>query len=442
MAKISIQDLVHVISDKHGITQKEAGAFVTALFDVIGAGLKADRLVKIKGLGTFKVIDVRDRESVDVNTGERIVIDGRSKITFTPDSIMRDIVNRPFAQFETVVINDGVNIEELVEVDKKYESDNVPDLLDVSIDEADEAVQDSIVAGGESGQATVAVTGEGTGAVTVAAEAGPEAAAKVEDDICQDSTCAESMVHASVQEPYKAEDVADKDRVADINGGDDIAQCGQEACNNAEDGEVVYQEEPDTHEDVSGYNARRRPLMRLLFYAVPACLLIAAGAAYIGYYFGKNGQDAVKVAVTAVKKPEVEKKLVAVPVKKDSIDADTLKASHKKDTLSAAGPVKKDAVSKNADNKGETEKERKKPESISFSEKYDKANVMVRTGAYRIVGIERTIVLRKGQTLSSVSKAILGPGMECYIEALNGIKDAEEGQSLKIPKLELRKKKR
>ena len=122
MNKISVQDLVSVISRKHGITQKDAMAFVTVLFDVVATGLETDRQVKIKGLGTFKVIDVRDRESVNVNTGERIIIDGRSKITFTPDAIMRDLVNRPFAQFETVVINDGVDIGDFERVDRQTET--------------------------------------------------------------------------------------------------------------------------------------------------------------------------------------------------------------------------------------------------------------------------------------------------------------------------------
>jgi nucleoid DNA-binding protein len=107
MAKSSIQVLARYISEKRGVPQRDAEHFVKSFFEIISETLQSgESLVKIKGFGTFKIVDVKDRESVDVNTGERIVIEGRSKISFIPDNVMKELVNKPFSQFETVVVND------------------------------------------------------------------------------------------------------------------------------------------------------------------------------------------------------------------------------------------------------------------------------------------------------------------------------------------------
>lgn len=125
MNRIGITELARMLSSKHNMSQADAENFVRLMFAVVGDGLEQEKLVKIKSFGTFKMGSVKDRESVDVNTGERIVIEGRNKINFTPDNALRDFVNRPFAQFETVMVNDGVDFEA---VDRKYESigDNAP----------------------------------------------------------------------------------------------------------------------------------------------------------------------------------------------------------------------------------------------------------------------------------------------------------------------------
>ena len=112
MSKIFLSELSAVLAEKHGIDRRTAQRFVTSVVSVVQSGLEADRIVKIKGLGTFKIIDVEARESVNVNTGERLVIDSHSKLTFLPDNTMKELVNRPFSQFETVVLNDGVNFDE------------------------------------------------------------------------------------------------------------------------------------------------------------------------------------------------------------------------------------------------------------------------------------------------------------------------------------------
>ena len=123
MSKSNISRLAKSISSKHGLTQAEAERFISKMFEVANEGLHEDKLLKIKWLGTFKVAPVKDRESVDVNTGERIVIEGRDKISFTPDNILKEIVNKPFAQFETVVVNDGVDFSD---IDEKFSLQAVP----------------------------------------------------------------------------------------------------------------------------------------------------------------------------------------------------------------------------------------------------------------------------------------------------------------------------
>ena len=112
MGKMTIQDMAKTLVERHELTKKEASAFVNAMFDVIQQALERDKIVKVKGFGTFKIIDVDARESVNVNTGERVLIEGHNKITFTPDALMRELVNKPFSQFETVVLKDGVDFEE------------------------------------------------------------------------------------------------------------------------------------------------------------------------------------------------------------------------------------------------------------------------------------------------------------------------------------------
>ena len=108
MGKIFMTELADMLAQKAGISKREAQQFLTDFVETIQDGVNADKLVKIKGLGTFKVIDVDARESVNVNTGERVTIDSHQKLTFTPDTAMKELVNKPFSQFETVVLNEGV----------------------------------------------------------------------------------------------------------------------------------------------------------------------------------------------------------------------------------------------------------------------------------------------------------------------------------------------
>ena len=128
MGKLTIQDIAKVLVEKSGLTQKEANKFATEMFSIIQQRLEEDELVKIKGFGTFKIINVEARESVSVRTGERVMIDSHAKVTFTPDTVMKELVNKPFSQFETVVLNDGVEFDDVAE-DNEEEVAPVEDVI-------------------------------------------------------------------------------------------------------------------------------------------------------------------------------------------------------------------------------------------------------------------------------------------------------------------------
>ena len=113
MGKIYMNELADMLSQKSGIDKRSIQSFLTSVVETIQDGISEDKIVKIKGLGTFKVIDVDARESVNVNTGERVTISGHQKLTFTPDSTMKELVNKPFSQFDTVVLNDGVEFDDI-----------------------------------------------------------------------------------------------------------------------------------------------------------------------------------------------------------------------------------------------------------------------------------------------------------------------------------------
>lgn len=127
MGKIFMAELADMLAQKAGISKREAQQFLTDFIETIQDGVNNDKLVKIKGLGTFKVIDVDARESVNVNTGERVIIESHQKLTFTPDAAMKELVNKPFSQFETVVLNDGVEFDDEPEVEEPTIAEETPE---------------------------------------------------------------------------------------------------------------------------------------------------------------------------------------------------------------------------------------------------------------------------------------------------------------------------
>lgn len=416
MERISIQELAAVLVTKSGLKKKEAERFATVMFDVVKEGLSSDRQVKIKGLGTFKVIDIDSRESVDVNTGERMVIEGHDKITFTPDATMKELVNKPFSQFETVVLADGVDFtgdeDEELEVDIENDMEPEPEPVEAPVlIEEPETVE--------------------------------EPAEEPAEELVEDP--AEEPVEEPVEEPAPEpepeaieapEPEPEPEEVSPLLDFIDSAE-EQPSDEMPDEEEPEEEEEEDDDEDEDEYSSSSGK--RWIWWLLVS--LIAFGAGFLlGRHTGKNASPAVIDAWTV-----------------DSIDEDTLAAdTAKKDTL-AKPVVKQDTLAKpvadtpakaKPDAKPDTIVPRPKPDDEKTKDAYKQYNfndARVRTGAYRIIGTAQEVKVKKGETLKRISARHLGPDMECYVEAYNELKPGamlKEGQTLKIPQLELKKKKK
>lgn len=391
MGKISLIELAAVLSKRYGVNKKDATGFVTQMFDIIQQSLEQDKLVKIKGLGTFKIIDVDDRESVNVNTGERVLIEGHPKITFVPDALMKELVNKPFSQFETVVLNDGVDFEDAA---------SEPSVAEPEIVETEPAVLES-----ESEPAAMPL-------VDFEPEPEPE------------------LIPVSEPEPApKSEPAQEPAMEAEAE-----AEPEQEA-----DPETETEEESESQEEAYEEEASDGKKWWL---ALLALLIGLAGGYILGNYF--------PFSTTQTPQQEVVK-----PVVPDSALIATKAAVDSIDSVTVAGPeveeVKAEAP-KVAEPKVETPKaEAPKAEAPKAAEpdkkavdQYQKKDSRVRTGAWRIVGTAQVVKVKEGETLARISRRYLGPDMECYIEVYNNITAStplKAGQEIKIPQLKHKKSK-
>lgn len=416
MSKTVNKDLAAALADRHGLAKQDAERFVSAMFAMLGQGLRSDKVVKVKGLGTFKVIAVASRNSVDVNTGDPIVIEGRDKISFTPDATLRDEVNKPFAQFETVIVNDGVDFSE---IDRKFD---------------EEAGQDA-----EEGQPAATATKDET------AEPEPTAEEPAQDNV-EPEPAAEEPVQDNVEPEPTAEEPA-QDNVEPEPTTEEPAQDNVEPKPAAEEPDYPA-EENDTQDD----DGHRRNVMRYALAASAAVVaLCIAGAIYMFTQIQKRDNRIAHLeaqVLSYTEKPARKAKATPSAAPTDSLSGEVLTKE-----IMTAGADSKEAERKEADGtaKGAGETERKKaggtakdvsgPASKANSSTYDK-DPRVRTGAYRITGIDRTITVKAGQTLATISRLYLGPGMECYVEAVNeGKTELKAGEKIHIPKLELKRKK-
>ena len=442
MGKVSIQDIAKFISAKHGLSRQEAETFVSTLFDVISDGLNAEKAVKVKGLGTFKVIDVRERESVNVNTGERVVIEGHGKITFTPDPVMRDLVNKPFAQFETVVLNEGVDLDEMSKVQTP---DGVPEPQEQDGEEERDDVETPDLLVSEEETVPVAEDGE-------RCSEGNEDGVETEESIFADAAEQPTSLDAAVrQEPDETELDGDDEpetesvkdetagetqgvdgrEVAD-DGGEDTAQAVAEDVRVAEDADEYIENEdiepenndvPDDAtldeplEDVTD-GSRKRWLLPV---SVVAAAVLSFG---VGYFWGRSSVD----PVVKYKTVRIVEKPVAKVEPKDTVARQD----------SALGAVKPDTT---VVNKPQAVKDVAVALPETSSRVLRNAQAVVNTGAYRIVGTAKTVTVKDGETLAGIARLYFGNGMECYIQVHNGIEDVKPGMKLKIPKLELKRKK-
>lgn len=548
MSKISLSDLAQRLAEKSGISLQDAELFIRKMFDVANEGLQSDKLVKMKWLGTFKVMAVKDRESVDVNTGERIIIEGRDKISFTPDNILKEIVNKPFAQFETVVVNDGVDFDE---IDRKFENaeedglvsdstlESVPDsenssvesfveqdspatsgVIDFLDEENDAPVSDEMIVVGEKrlSQENVAEPEEKKPEGSEPAATEPAAtepavfkpavsepeeseSATSELETKESEVPAQNEVESVVSDEENESTLTEETPIAEKVPSDEENSITETPI--AEKVPIAEEASSDEETPSSDEETDKRHVVLPRYLVIAASVVFLAmigGFGWFAFNYGKMAaqrdhlalqldnyqqiatekktptksastqeeilrkkaiEDSVRMAQAseAVKKVEDVEQNMDATADKQSIDVKSaeakknLEAKKLADAKNLADAKRQVEAKKLADAKKqqETKKlaEAKKKEearkqaekhAAQASSKYDQ-DARVRTGAYRIIGVSEVVTAREGQTIKSLSQKYLGPGMECYVEALNGTSLLKPGQKVKIPKLELKKKK-
>lgn len=500
MSKISLSDLAQRLAEKSGISLQDAELFIRKMFDVANEGLQSDKLVKMKWLGTFKVMAVKDRESVDVNTGERIIIEGRDKISFTPDNILKEIVNKPFAQFETVVVNDGVDFDE---IDRKFENaeedgpvsdstlESVPDsenssvesfveqdspatsgVIDFLDEENDAPVSDEMIVIGEKrlSQENVAEPEEkkpeeSEPAATEPAVFKPAVSEPVESE---SATSELETKESEVPAQNEVESVvSDEENESTLTEETPIAEKVPSDEENSITEIPIVEEAPFEEKASSDEVTDKRHIVlprSLVVAASVVFLAMIGGLGWFAFNYGKMAaqrdhlalqldnyqQIATEKKAPAKSAPTQEenfrKKAIEDSVRMAQASEAVKKAEDAEQNMDATADkqsidVKSAEAKKHAEAK-KTEEARKQAEkhAAQASSKYDQ-DARVRTGAYRIIGVSEVVTAREGQTIKSLSQKYLGPGMECYVEALNGNSLLKPGQKVKIPKLELKKKK-
>lgn len=462
MSKNSLNGLADKLAEKSGLSQIEAELFIRKMFDVCHQGLAADKIVKMRWLGTFKVTSVKERESVDVNTGERIVIEGRDKISFTPDNILKEIVNKPFAQFETVIVNDGVDFES---IDKKYEDSLEDEEQEESLEkpkpiiEVIEPTETPLpdVVSEETTQAEAVSSSEPTTSGVIDFLDVPENPSEDSSVVVvgEDSTI---EPQTTVSQEVPTEEISS-------SVSDDIQVDSREENSNAEiEAETDAEIEADDEVEI-----RRRHFIIPKYVVIIASftlLLLIGGLGWFAFNYGQIAAQRdhlelqlaqYKTDKNVVAKPanvKSQEQLLQEKARQDSLRMakanDAIKAAERADSLKSAAVDKEISVKnlkadeKSAELKKKSATDKKQDKAAEHakvvSDKYD-SDPRVRTGAYRIVGVDQVVTVGEHQTMATLSKRYLGPGMECYIEALNGTSTIKSGQKVKIPKLELKKKK-
>ena len=421
MAKVN--DFARELSEKYGLSLGDASDFVSAMFDVVKEELDgADSSVKIKGFGTFKVSAVGARASVDVNTGERIIIDGRNKISFTPEVLLRDRVNRPFVQFETVVLNDGVDFSEIDE-ESEEELDSVSETEPQGV-QLSQTVPTSQPTDQSTDQPAPAEQPQGV-------QLSPTAPTSQSTDHYSSSETASKAVNT--------EEHRDMARRLMTPKTETIEEDSEES----DDKTTATAPEADDEGIVIGGCRQRSPRIMYVLTIASFIILVSLG---IGMYFlyqrieEKNHvidrlESRLYAQQEAAERADAQP---AVAVKDTIVPNDSLRAAE----LHAAEKAKKDSIaaSKSAV-EAKASQSSAAPSTATTPSDYN-YDTRVRTGAYIIVGVAKTVTVQPGQTLASISKAYLGEGMECYVEVLNNRHSVKAGEKLKIPQLKLKPRKR
>lgn len=531
MSKSSLSVLAKAVASKRGLTQAEAERFIATMFEVAGDGIQEDKLLKMKWLGTFKITSVKDRESVDVNTGERILIEGRDKISFTPDNILKEIVNKPFAQFETVVVNDGIDFsdidekfanmereEEELQLQKEQEchdeevvQEEQPQKEELSQEEeqpreeehsqevelnedlsqeakkSQESLLDAELQSQEGGkkdelsqeantpisEETVALSSE----LKNAEISEDNISVTSEDNISQtsDDTISKTEENgipeevgmlishlkenkSEAEEIERVEEAKVKEEVEVPKAAEaHVEKTPAEAKVVVSQSNVENKKQPEydeTLDEDEAYASDRHHLVIPKYVVALVSVVFVAllgGLCWFAFIYGKMQarQEQMEMQLKAIKpQPQPKPKpTVVAPV-------DTAKSVASSDDKTDAENVLANGAQTNNEQTDHAQlamKKKAKQDSIRMAQANnavkmaEKASVYlndprIRTGAYRIVGVEKTVTAKSGQTLAGLSKLYLGPGMECYMQAINGCSEIKPGQKVKIPKLKLKRK--
>ena len=469
MSKFSLNTLGKLLADKSGLSQVEAELFIRKMFDVCNQGLDADKQVKIKWLGTFKVQATKDRESINVNTGERFTIEGRDKLTFTPDNILKEIVNKPFAQFETVVVNDGVDFDEIDEKFGEEQTEDAPAQVIDFLDEEKTATPNPevVVIGSEKEKEKEA---EDELAKQIAIEQAKlerlKQAQLEQERIQKEKQEQERLEQEKLEQKRLEQEKLEQERLEQERLEQEkleLAQQQQALKAVVEPAVPASDESEEEEEEEESSNSHHIVIPRYLVVAV--CLIVVALIGGMGWFAFNYGQmtaqrdhlamqlnqyhqaPAKKVPAKPAAAPLSQEQKLRQKAMEDSIrmakTAEAVKLAENSDEESANAEKAKQAEAKakaEAKEKAKDKAEEKATSKIASSQ-YDK-DARVRTGAYRIIGVAQTVTVGAGQTLEQISTRYLGSGMECYVEALNGTSTVKAGQKIKIPKLELKKKKK
>lgn len=484
MSKFSLNTLGKLLADKSGLSQVEAELFIRKMFDVCNQGLDADKQVKIKWLGTFKVQATKDRESINVNTGERFTIEGRDKLTFTPDNILKEIVNKPFAQFETVVVNDGVDFDEIDEKFGEEQTEDAPAQVIDFLDEKETTTPNPevVVIGSEKEKEKEA---EDEPAKQIAIEQAKlerlkqaqleqeriqkeklEKEKQEQERLEQERLEQERLEQERLEQERLEQERLEQERFEQERLEQEkleLAQQQQPLKAVVEPAVPASDESEEEEEEEESSNSHHIVIPRYLVVAV--CLIVVALIGGMGWFAFNYGQmtaqrdhlamqlnqyhqaPAKKVPAKPAAAPLSQEQKLRQKAMEDSIrmakTAEAVKLAENSDEESANAEKAKQTEAKakaEAKEKAKDKAEEKATSKIASSQ-YDK-DARVRTGAYRIIGVAQTVTVGAGQTLEQISTRYLGSGMECYVEAMNGTSTVKAGQKIKIPKLELKKKKK
>ena len=493
MSKFSLNTLGKLLADKSGLSQVEAELFIRKMFDVCNQGLDADKQVKIKWLGTFKVQATKDRESINVNTGERFTIEGRDKLTFTPDNILKEIVNKPFAQFETVVVNDGVDFGEIDEKFGEEQTEDAPaQVIDFLDEEKTATPNPEVVVIGSEKEKEKEAEDEDELAKQIAIEQAKlerlkqaqleqeriqkeklEKEKQEQERLEQERLEQERLEQERLEQERLEQERLEQERLEQERFEQErleqekleLAQQQQPLKAVVEPAVPASDESEEEEEEEESSNSHHIVIPRYLVVAV--CLIVVALIGGMGWFAFNYGQMTAqrdhlamqlnqyhqaptkKVPTKPAAAPLSQEQKLRQKAMEDSIrmakTAEAVKLAEKSDEESASAEKAKQAEAKAKAEAKEKAKEKTKAEEKAASQiassQYDK-DARVRTGAYRIIGVAQTVTVGAGQTIEQISTRYLGSGMECYVEALNGTSTVKAGQKIKIPKLELKKKKK